>query len=208
MALSIKRLTASAHRDAEAAVGRARPFASLGSYRAYLTKLHAFYEALEAPLFERLALLVPDADARRKTGLLEADLRYLGALVDPAALGRPRVPRIASSAAAMGVGYVLEGKTLGSRFLLEHARQLDLDAGRGASFLAGYGGRTGPMWRVYRDALEHFVVGGGRRAAVVAGALATFASFTRWIDTDAGGTRPSGLGGAATESRAACPAAE
>lgn len=50
-----------------------------------------------------------------------------------------------------------------------------------ASFFAGYEGRTGAMWRAYRDDLESFVARYGRRTTVLAGAMSTFASFIAWI---------------------------
>ncbi len=180
MALAIKRLTAPAHRTAEATVARRAPFASHASYAAYLHRLHGFYAAVEPVLFERIADLVPDAEQRRKLDLIRDDLRTLDVPLD-VPLCRA-IPRMDGAATAMGVAYVLEGKTLGSRFLLEEARsQLELDAGRGASFFAGYGARTGPMWRAYLEALERFVARHGQRAAVLHGAEATFACFTAWI---------------------------
>ena len=183
MALSIKRLTAPAHRQAEAVVQRAAPLSSHRAYVAYLTRLHAFYAAVEPRLFELLGDFLPDASERRKLDLIERDLAALGGLVPSGpAMHAPSLPRLTCTASAMGVAYVLEGKTLGSRFLLEDARRLlDLDAGRGASFFAGYEARTGAMWRVYRDELESFVAQNGRRATVLAGATSTFASFIRWV---------------------------
>ena len=182
MALSIKRLTATAHREAEAAVERAAPLSSRAAYAEYLARLHGFYAAVEPRLFELLSDVLPEASERRKLHLIEHDLAAVGADAGRAAPPGLSIPRLTCAASAMGVAYVLEGKTLGSRFLLEDARQLlDLDAGRGASFFAGYEGRTGAMWRTYRDDLESFVARHGRRTTVLAGAMSTFASFIAWI---------------------------
>lgn len=177
IAAAIKRLTAPEHRVAEQTVSSFGPFASRERYVAYLCKLHAFYDANEAPLFARMGL----DDERRKLPLITRDLHALGVLELPA-----RAPRIEmrSHAFAAGVAYVLEGKTLGSRFLLDEARtRLGLDADSGASFLAGYGARTGAMWRSYLDSLAALVAARGRRAQVLDGARCTFAAFTRWIAT-------------------------
>lgn len=183
MALAIKRFTAPAHRLAEGAVAGAAPFASRAAYIEYLTRLLGFYAAIEPPLFERLDGVLPDVTARRKLHLIADDLTVLGARDRIATAPRCRsLPRLDGTSSAMGVAYVLEGKTLGSRFLLEDARRLlGLDAVRGASFFAGYGPRTGAMWRAYRDELESFVARSGRRATVLLGARATFTSFTEWI---------------------------
>lgn len=181
MAPVVKRLTAPAHRGAEATVARMAPFEDRGAYVRYLQRLHALYGAIEPGLYARLRPVVADAAARPKLALLERDLAFLGA--PPKAASGVFVPDWRSDARAMGVAYVLEGKTLGSRFLLAEARaRLGLDVDAGASFFAGYGERTGAMWRSYRDALEHFVARRGGRATIVVGARAMFACFVRTME--------------------------
>lgn len=185
IALSIKRLTAPDHVQAEQAVERAAPFASRASYIAYLAKLHAFYAAIEPVLFATANLPAE----RRKLPRIERDLAVLGGTSTPADV---RAPRIVSLAHAYGVGYVLEGKTLGSRFLLEEARmQLGLDETSGASFLAGYGAQTGAMWRGYLETLTAFVASSGRRHAIVCAARQTFACFTALVGSTSRGETPS-----------------
>jgi heme oxygenase len=174
IAIAIKRITAPQHRVAEQTVERFGPFASRERYVAYLCKLHAFYASVEPRLFAWLR-----DDARRKLGLIRGDLALLGA--EPGARSAT-IPRMPTLGHALGVGYVLEGKTLGSRFLLDEARtKLGLDASSGASFLAGYGPRTGAMWRAYLDTLTSYVAAHGERLTIVHAARATFASFTAWI---------------------------
>ncbi len=184
IALAIKRITAPDHRAAEAAVEAAAPFASRAAYVRYLGKLAAFYAAMEPPLFARLDAILTDASERRKVPAIAADLRFLG--VPRAAEAKTSglvLPRLRTDADALGVGYVLEGKTLGSRFLLEEAKlRLDADAETGAGFLAGYGARTGAMWRSYLDALGGYVRTNGQRTAILRAARATFVSFTTWIE--------------------------
>lgn len=178
---AVKRITAPEHRIAEAAVNALQPFASRERYVAYLCKLHAFYAAIEPPLFRWLG-----DDARRKLRRIEDDLQWCGG--GPRSNAREtlrpsvRVPAMPTLGHALGVGYVLEGKTLGSRFLLEEARtKLDLDAGHGASFLAGYGPRTGAMWRAYLDTLTSHAAARGGRTTIVLAARATFRAFTSWL---------------------------
>lgn len=186
MALSIKRLTAPAHRRAEAAVESARPLTSRDAYARYLARLVPFYSAIEPVLEARLVGVVPDIAARmNKRRQIHADLRFLDRadiIQSPLHSRLPRLPRMASIASALGVAYVLEGKTLGARFLLEQARQsLALDAAAGASFFAGYGPATGTMWRTFREALEEFVAKSGQRKRVLRGAHETFEAFTEWV---------------------------
>lgn len=182
IAPAIKRLTAGIHVEAEAAVRTFAPFESIDRYASYLGVLSGFYEAIEPRLLERLDGVIDDAELRfGKRHAIAADLERLGGgvVVPPVA-----VPRLVSTAAALGVAYVLEGKTLGARFLLADAREtLGLDVDRGATFFSGYGARTGPMWNGYRNALERWVEANGRRSAVLAGARATFAGFIACVSS-------------------------
>lgn len=176
IAASIKRITAPEHRVAEETVSAFGPFTSEERYSAYLCKLHAFYSAVEPRLFAWLR-----DDARRKLGLIASDLDRLGSRAPDTTCSVPRMPTLAH---ALGVGYVLEGKTLGSRFLLDEARtKLGLDPSSGASFLAGYGSQTGAMWRAYLDTLTSHVATHGERLTIVHAARSTFASFTAWLRT-------------------------
>lgn len=188
MALAVKRRTAGLHREAEAVVLATQLFDSTTRYRAYLARLHGFY----APLELRLARVLP-LGARQKLPALRSDLRALG-LDDAAIAALPiaaLLPRIGSEAAAFGVAYVLEGKTLGARFLLAEAEaKLGLDATHGAAFLAGYGPNTASMWTTFRGTMEAFVARAGQRRRVLAGAEATFRAFSRWVKP-LGNVRPS-----------------
>lgn len=159
------------------------PFRSLDRYASYLALLRGFYEAIEPRLFARLEGVVGDATARfAKAAAIEKDLAWLGAGHRGGV--SVRVPWLEGTASALGVAYVLEGKTLGARFLLAEAREtLGLDVDRGATFFAGYGARTGSMWNAYRAALEGWVAANGKRSAVLEGARATFESFIACVSS-------------------------
>ncbi len=167
MASAVKQLTSDAHRRAEEAVRAFDPFASRAQYARYLARLHPFYAALE-PQVQRW---LPEP-ARVKLPLLERDLTALG--VAPGA--RMDAPRIRSEAAAFGVAYVLEGKTLGARFLLDEVKTA-LGDDIPCELFAGYGAQTGPMWMRFREELEAFTGRNGRRVAIVEAAQATFTHF-------------------------------
>jgi heme oxygenase len=189
IAASIKRCTAAVHVDAENAVGAFAPFASRDRYASYLRLLLSFYEAIEPELAVRLDGIVDEARTRFvKRRAIAADLAWLGGDAGGPAAMRVVVggPPLRSTAGALGVAYVLEGKTLGARFLLAEAKAtLGLDADRGATFLAGYGARTGSMWNAYRASLERWVTENGKRATVLAGARATFESFIACVSSAA-----------------------
>jgi len=81
-------------------------------YVAYLGTLHAFYAAIEPVLFTTADL----EEERRKLPRIERDLELTSGTPGTHVVQRPRITSLAQ---AYGVGYVLEGKMLGSRFLLE-----------------------------------------------------------------------------------------
>ncbi|MDT6922340.1 biliverdin-producing heme oxygenase [Pseudomonas atacamensis] len=165
-------------------------------------RLPFFSDTLDTPAFERLmqayygfyqpleqALLasgaVPDDFnllPRLKADTLRADLRALGATADDLPLCED-LPVIGSSAASLGVLYVLEGATLGGQILRrEIAARLNLDADNGAAFLDVYGAATGRRWREFIEYLSNRPMAAGERAAVVSAAQITFSCFEQWLE--------------------------
>lgn len=149
-------------------------------YAALLCRKLGFHAALEARLAEAASLTAFGLDlaARRRTHLLRADLAWLGAAAEtPLA----PLPRFTTAEAALGGLYVAEGSTLGGRQL---ALALDaiLPPGEdGRRFLLGHGAQHGAMWRACCEAIELAGAGAAPRAALIEGALATFASFEAWF---------------------------
>ncbi|CAH0160291.1 biliverdin-producing heme oxygenase [Pseudomonas glycinis] len=165
-------------------------------------RLPFFSDTLDTPAFERLmqayygfyqpleqALLasgaVPDDFnllPRLKADTLRADLRALGATADDLPLCED-LPVIDSSAASLGVLYVLEGATLGGQILRrEIAARLNLDADNGAAFLDVYGAATGRRWREFIEYLSNRPMAASERAAVVSAAQITFSCFEQWLE--------------------------
>jgi heme oxygenase len=161
------------HALAEGRLGRA-------AYAALLRRKLGFHAALEVRLAEApsLAGFGLDVAARRRTHLLRADLAWLGAAAEaPLA----PLPRFATAEAALGGLYVAEGSTLGGQQL---ARALDAILPPGADgrrFLLGYGAQHGAMWRACCAAIETAGASAAPRAAMIEGALATFAAFEAWF---------------------------
>lgn len=181
--------TRPAHDRLEAQLDLLRPDLTLGQYRELLERQHRLYRPLEAQLGQvipaewRAALEWP---ARQKTGLLEADLRALGARL-PAPNRTLRLPPVSGEAAAWGALYVLEGATLGGQILCRHlGPRLGLRENAGLSFYASYGALVGPRWKSFLALLSrrHEAAGAHAadfQAAAVQGADETFACFGRWL---------------------------
>jgi heme oxygenase len=187
--LRLREATAPLHAEAEGAAlvrGVLGPGGTEVDYRHYLARLLGVHAPLEAALGAHAALAHAgfDAGARRKVPLLEADLCALGlssAQVD--ALPRcARVPDVTPLGRALGCAYVLEGSTLGGQYLLRQLRpRLPHLEGRATAFLAGYGPRTGPLWRDFLAVLEGAPLGEAGRQQAVDAACETFTALTEWM---------------------------
>jgi heme oxygenase (biliverdin-IX-beta and delta-forming) len=145
------------------------------AYTALLARLYGFHHS-----FELAAQTIPE-----RTRWLEFDLAALG--LDAATLlGLPRCtcfPALSSPDYLLGASYVVEGSALGGRGL---ARQLDglLGTGMiaGRRFFSGHGTETGEVWRSYLARLSSASTATASRAAIVAGAVATFTIFEQWLE--------------------------
>nr|WP_315447698.1 biliverdin-producing heme oxygenase [uncultured Pseudomonas sp.] len=148
---------------------------------------YGFYQPLENAL-QRSGSVPDDFDLtpRLKTQTLRSDLQALG--VTPQVLeNQPfcdQLPLIDSSAACLGVLYVLEGATLGGQILRrEISARLGLEADNGAAFLDIYGAATGRRWRDFIEYLGNRPMAATEREAVVQAAQTTFSCFERWLES-------------------------
>ncbi len=176
----LKERTAHAHARTEAAVPLLRAGLTVHGYALHLERMYGFYAPLEPALRPQLEPLNL-GDLRLKQPLLEADLRALGRTgAQLAALPRcSSVPRVDTSARAVGCLYVLEGSTLGGQLLTRELTKR-LPEGTPLSFLNPYGPDTGRRWRAFREAAEAAVPEAAFEAAVAA-ALQTFTSLEAWL---------------------------
>lgn len=123
---------------------------------------------------------------RRRSHLLAADLRAMGEPVasnfaspvdwDAAVMQRGgREGGLSGQqefeAAFLGAMYVMEGSTLGGRFVARHVESvLELEPGQGSAYFQGHGELTGSLWREVTgriaqvpDELSPVVIGAARR---------------------------------------------
>ncbi len=84
--------------------------------------------------------------------------------------------------------YVMEGSTLGGRFIAPHVAKLfHLDAGRGNAYFEGYGERTGSMWNEFRETAS-MTVPLSQYDIAVTSAIATFDGLHAWLGNVREGT--------------------
>jgi heme oxygenase len=180
--LRLKEETMEAHRQVEERVPVFRPGFSLDDYGRLLESFYGFWAPLETNLglLESLKDAELDLGTRFKTSLLENDLRILGR--DPAAARRcDSLPSVDTFPRAIGCLYVLEGSTLGSRFIARQLEEsLQLRDSSGASFFNAYGESTGRRWLAFKS-FASARVESEQADEVVMAARMTFERFDSWL---------------------------
>lgn len=149
---ALQAATAAQHDRTESLVPAGDPALDLAGYAGILARFRAAYAPMESALATVAWPAEFDWAPRRKLPLLDADLAWLARQgIDlPTIAAGPALPAPLSLARAVGTLYVLEGATLGGQVLVRQlAPRLGVDAAGGASFYAGYGARTGAMWKAF-----------------------------------------------------------
>ncbi|SAK94538.1 Heme oxygenase [Caballeronia hypogeia] len=192
----LKNETAACHTRLENALDLMRDNLQRDEYIALLERFYGFV----APWEDEAARCMPAAladffDARRKAPLLAADLAALTGERRPVASvpqadARYDLPRLHNIGDVFGSMYVMEGSTLGGRFIAPHvAACLDLPPGLGNAYFDGYGPRTGSMWNAFREIAAASVPEFQHDDAVRA-AIATFESLHSWLCPESADIEP------------------
>ena len=178
----LKAETAVIHQQTEARVPVFEPEFDLAAYVRLLERFYGYWVPIEAEFVKIPALHHADLDlaGRLKTALLMDDLRILGR--DPAAVPLcDRLPPVDTLARALGCLYVLEGSSLGARFISRRlAEHLELSSTNGASFFNAYGGATGERWSQFK-AFAIPRVGEDDASEAIESARETFQYFYDWL---------------------------
>jgi heme oxygenase (biliverdin-IX-beta and delta-forming) len=191
----LKTETAECHTRLENALDLMRPEWPREDYVALLEGFYGYVAPWEDAAAEFMPAALRDFfEERRKASLLASDLALLTGDNDRAS----RVTRIEHLSPMNSIGrlfgsmYVMEGSTLGGRFIAPHVATLfDLRSGCGNAYFEAYGSRTGSMWKAFRETASASVPPEQYDAAVDA-AVATFDGLHGWL-----GTVPTGLGATA-----------
>ena len=156
------------HEATEGAMPLMEPGLTLDSYKALLRTLLPILRGWETWSAEHApGNLKPLLTARRRSHLLERDLRSLGdpnpmapdgfIPIDWASVTHPglhnaspleQTRREAFEAGFLGALYVLEGSTLGGRMIARHLQPaFAFQEGKGDAYFRGHGEQTGALWR-------------------------------------------------------------
>jgi heme oxygenase len=181
----LKSTTAAAHASIEQRLHIARSQPSLSDYRNYLLAMRGFTAPLEQRLRRLPAAFASEVELERrcKAELLGRDLAALEQRLadEPSSPGCcDALPPSDTPAQAMGALYVLEGSTLGARWLLRHLQPLGLDDC--SAYLSSYGDALGPMWEKMRGALvRHAERHPEQTPELLAAASDTFRTLDDWF---------------------------
>jgi heme oxygenase (biliverdin-IX-beta and delta-forming) len=175
----LKEATSALHVEAERYVRILDPDANRSDYVRYLRAMHSYHAPIERMFAASDALQAAGfaADVRcRKAAWMRADLANLG---EACAADCTDVPRHQSLSSMIGIAYVLEGSTLGGRFILAKLPPA-IAALRGTAtrYLEGYGAETGARWRAFAELVERNRVD---VASAEAAACETFAKLIQWL---------------------------
>lgn len=160
---------------------------TLNAYSTYLKKLYGFVKPYEAKVFSKVSALVPDAEGRRKTHLLESDLKALGLTeAEINALPVYDYPAPANEAQALGAMYVLEGSTLGGNIIYKRLNHLiGIDKEVNGKYFTAYGDMSGIKWKGFMEAFGEYAVSNNAEQEVINTAIATFTNMDKWLSNEA-----------------------
>lgn len=184
---TLKERTADLHAEAERHVRILDADADEATYRRFLARMYGFHARIERAFADHAGLAAAGFDpvARTKRRWLVADLGALA--VDASTLPTcSELPVLADLPRALGAAYVVEGSTLGGRFILSRMRaQLGHLSGTATRFLEGYRDETGPMWRRFDELATRALVDDVDVHAAVEGAREVFSALIDWLDEPA-----------------------
>lgn len=124
-------------------------------YIHYLSLMHDVHQNTEDIIFPMISHIVKDLDQRKKKYLIEADLTFLNHTKTHSAKVFQDTDR--NIAFALGVFYVIEGSTLGGRFILKNVSKLpELSGDKGTAYFNGYGDKTGNYWKNLLNILSEY----------------------------------------------------
>lgn len=176
---NIKSKTADSHRKLESlpiSASILSPSMKTADYIHYLCLMHDVHKNVEELIYPMLSGIIADLNERKKKHLIEEDLLYLNHnksasnnVFDSANLTVPF---------ALGILYVVEGSTLGGRFILKNIMTVPgLDKDQGISYFKGYGEKTGSYWKSFLTFLESYEKKYNCGNTIIEGAVYAFDSI-------------------------------
>lgn len=179
----LKKYTSHSHTNLEnlpVSLSIVNPAVTKKEYAQYLTLMYDVIKDAEQNIFPALQNIVTDLSERGKSAYIENDLKTLG--VDKQGYQKPLSSgnNNFSAAFAMGIMYVIEGSTLGGRFILRNISEaLGYGPDNGAQYFAGYGNATGSRWKNFLNILVQYEKESNYEKEIIDGAAFAFKEITR-----------------------------
>lgn len=175
----IKSQTADSHKKLESLSVSASilsPDMKIEDYIHYLSLMHDVHKNTEEVVYPLLSQIIPDLDQRKKKYLIEEDLSFLNhnkttssTVFDKTEMSVPF---------ALGVFYVIEGSSLGGRFILKNiVNNKLLSNDQGVSYFKGYGDKTGSFWKNFLNILAEYEQNNNGADSIIEGAVYAFDSI-------------------------------
>ncbi len=149
---------------------------TLDDYLSYLRAMHDFVGSVERWALPVVADLLPDAPRRIKAGWLASDL---GRGPDGFTDLFPNAEW--SQGFALGVFYVLEGSTLGGRYILSRLSQTGMIPKEKTRFFEGYGNASGAMWKQFLNVLSAYATNQQIHEEIIRGANFAFDTIKKHL---------------------------
>jgi len=157
------------------------PEMKIEDYTYYLSLMHDVHNDTETLIFPLFSDLIEDLEHRRKKQLIENDLLFLNSNNTDS----EKVFQIEgiSTPFALGILYVVEGSTLGGRFILKNVSKFpELSGDKGVSYFNGYGEKTGSFWKSFLNFLSEYEQKHDCGDAIIEGAIFAFDSIYKHFD--------------------------
>lgn len=160
------------------------PKITVEEYALYLSLMHDVVKNLEEDIYPLLSDVIPDLGERKKAQLILNDLNFIKSEKkqnhSPFEATEIKVPF------AMGIMYVVEGSTLGGRFIIKNIQEsFGFDEENGASYFGGYGNKTGSYWKKFLNALTDFETQNNAEEEIIAGADYAFRAIHKHLSENA-----------------------
>ncbi|MBC7388216.1 MAG: biliverdin-producing heme oxygenase [Opitutaceae bacterium] len=155
---------------------------TIEAYITILKKFYTFFSQLEKQLEHTgIEHVLVDYIDRRKAALLIGDLKFLGQKIQMT--NANVVPKISSLSESFGALYVMEGSTLGGKFISAVLQEkLNIGPESGGSFFYGYGMDTSTKWKIFCESLTTYNQKFQEDDQIISTACATFLQFRTWLE--------------------------
>lgn len=156
-------------------------------YLNILRKFYGFFAPLESKInhFTAIYSVIPDLGDRRKATALLSDISFISKkeTSETEIADCDDLPSVSNISEALGCLYVLEGSTLGGRFIYKNLEEsLNLNHVHGAAFFYGYGADTGPKWKNFQTCLSnYFDQKPEESTSAIKTAVDTFEKLDQWF---------------------------